>query len=105
MFTNFGMIFQRFSELTLGGGGRGRRGRGLKIMENLLLLDLGVVEHYQVKEIIRRRILDSPPAKQGASDLISRITALCVYLFNPNSFPSQINLISPPKNNQNAPLM
>lgn len=100
MFTNFGMIFQRFSELTLGAGGR-----GLKIMENLLLLDLEVVEHYQVKEIIRRRILDSPPAKQGASDLISRITALCVYLFNPNSFPSQINLISPKKNNQNAPLM
>ena len=30
MFTNFGMIFQRFSELTLGGGGEGEEGEGVK---------------------------------------------------------------------------
>lgn len=66
-------------------------------MENLKILDLRVVENYNTKKIISRQILDSRPAKQGASDLISKITVLCVYLFNPNSLPSQINFISPKK--------
>ena len=51
-------------------------------MENLKILDLRVVENYNMKEIISRQILDSPPAKQDASELISRITALCVYTFS-----------------------
>lgn len=66
-------------------------------MENLEILDLGVAENYKIKEIIRRQIPDSPPAKQDASELISRITALCVYLFNPSVFHSIIKLISPKK--------
>ena len=40
---------------------------------------------------------DSPPPQQGASDPISGLTGLCVYLFYPNLFPSQINIISPKK--------
>ena len=66
-------------------------------MENLQILDLRVVENYKIKEMISRQIVDSRPAKQDASELIRRITALCVYLFNPNLFPSQINFISPEK--------
>ena len=46
---------------------------------------------------------DSPPAKQGASDPISGLTGLCVYLFYPNLFPSK-SASFPQKNNQNAPL-
>ena len=40
---------------------------------------------------------DSPPPQQGASDPISGLTGLCVYLFYPNLFPFQINIISPKK--------
>lgn len=68
-----------FNELTLGGGGDG--GRGLKIMENLKILDLRVVENYNMKEIIGRVKPDSPPAEQDASELINRITALCVFIY------------------------
>lgn len=66
------------NELTLGGGGWGK---GLKIMENLKILDLRVVENYNTKEIIGREIPDSPPEKQDASELINRITALCVFIY------------------------
>ena len=48
-----------------------------------------------MKWIIGRRLLDSPPPQQGASDPISGLTGLCVYLFYPHIFPSQINIISP----------
>ena len=48
-----------------------------------------------MKWIIGRRLLDSPPPQQGASDPIGRLTGLCVYLFYPHIFPSQINIISP----------
>lgn len=67
------------NELTLGGGGGW--GKGLKIMENLKILDLRVVENYNTKEIIGREIPDSPPEKQDASELINRITALCVFIY------------------------
>ena len=50
-----------------------------------------------MKWIISRQLPDSPPPQQGASDPISGLTGLCVYLFYPNLFPSQINIISPPK--------
>lgn len=68
-------------------------------MENLKILDLRVVENYNMKEIIGREKPDSPPAKQDASELINRITALCVFIYflpliNPDHFP--------PKNYQNA---
>ena len=62
-----------FNELTLG---RGDGGRGLKIMENLKILDLRVVENYNMKEIIGRGIPDSPPAKQDASELITARSSL-----------------------------
>ena len=65
------------SNVFIGGDGE----RGLKIMENLKILDLRVVENYNMKEIIGREIPDSPPAKQDASELINRITALCVFIY------------------------
>ena len=52
-----------FNELALGGGGVGGGGSGLKIMENLKILDLRVVENYNMKEIIGREIPDSPSSK------------------------------------------
>ena len=49
-----------------------------------------------MKWIIGRRLPDSPLPQQGASDPIGGLTAgLCVYLFYPHIFPSQINIISP----------
>ena len=45
---------------------------------------------------------DSPPTKQSASDPITGLTGLCVYLFYPNIFPCKSASV-PPKNNQNAP--
>ena len=50
---------------------------------------------------VTRQLPDSPLPQQGASDPISGLTGLCVHLFYPNLFPSQINII-PPKN---QPLM
>ena len=47
--------------------------------------------------IISRQTPDNPPPQQGNSDLISGLTGLCVYIFYPNLFPSQINIISPKK--------
>ena len=46
--------------------------------------------------MISRQISDSPPPPQGASDPISRLTGLCVYLFFPDLFPSEINIVSFP---------
>ena len=41
---------------------------------------------------------DSPPPQQGASDPISELTGLCVYLsYTHDLFPSQINFIGPKK--------
>ena len=47
-----------------------------------------------MKLVIGRRLPDSPPPQQGASDPISGLTGLCVYLFYPHIFPFQINIIS-----------
>ena len=59
-----------------------------------------------MKGIIGRQITDSPPPQQGASDPISELNGLYVYLFHPFLFPSHINNIPPPppqkKNNPNA---
>ena len=77
----------------------------------------GLLEIKNMKGIFSRQISDSPPA-QGAPELISGLTRLCVYLFLPISshfsfiYYSQINPTSPPKtinplhpkNKQNAPL-
>ena len=51
---------------------------------------------------ISRQIRGSPPPQESASDPICGLTGLCVYLFYPNLFPSQIDF--PQKNNRNAPL-
>ena len=51
---------------------------------------------------ISRQIRGSPPQQESASDSICGLTGLCVYLFYPNLFPSQIDF--PQKNNRNAPL-
>ena len=51
---------------------------------------------------ISRQIRGSPPPQESASDPICGLTGLCVYLFCPNLFPSQIDF--PQKNNRNAPL-
>ena len=42
---------------------------------------------------------------RSASEPISGITALCAYLFYSYLFLSQITIIFPEKNNQNAPLI
>ena len=47
-----------------------------------------------MKLVIGRRLPDSPPPQQGASDPISGLTGLCVYLFYLHIFPFQINIIS-----------
>ena len=48
-----------------------------------------------MKLINCRQLADSSPPQQGASDPISGLTGLRVYLFYPHIFPSQINVISP----------
>ena len=50
-----------------------------------------------MKWIISGQIPDSPPPQQSASEPISGLTGLRVYLFFPNLFASQINIISPSK--------
>ena len=50
--------------------------------------------------MISRQKSESPPPQQGASDPISRLTGLCVYLFFPDLFPSEINIIPPVKKKQ-----
>ena len=67
----------------------------MKFGEKGKILDLGVVKSWNMKWIIIRQLPDSPPAQQGASDPISGLTGLCVCLFYPHIFPSQINIISP----------
>ena len=86
-------IFGWFFEcITIRGGGE------FKIFEKKWkILDLGVVKILNMKWIISRQMPDSPPPQQGASDFISGLTGLCVYLFYPNLFPSQINIIPPKK--------
>ena len=62
----------------------------------------GLLEIKNMKGIFSRQISDSPPA-QGAPELISGLTRLCVCLFLPTSshfsfiYYSQINPTSPPK--------
>ena len=84
-----------------------------EIMQNWEILDLWVVENYKMEGTIMRQILNSPSPQRGAPEPISRLTVLCVCLFYPYFFPSQINPIPlplpPPKkkknlNNQNASL-
>ena len=48
-----------------------------------------------MKWIITTQLPDSPPPQQGASDLISGQTGLCVYRFYLHIIPSHINNISP----------
>ena len=68
----------------------------------------GLLEIKNMKGIFSRQISDSPPA-QGAPELISGLTRLCVYLFLPISshfsfiYHSQINLTSPPKTSRMPP--
>ena len=50
-----------------------------------------------MKWIISGQIPDSPPPQQSASEPISGLTGLYVYLFFPNLFASQINIIFPSK--------
>ena len=50
--------------------------------------------------MISRQISESPPTQQGASDPISRLTGLCVYLFFPDLFPSEIKIIPLAKKKQ-----
>ena len=49
-----------------------------------------------MKRIISRKIPETPPPQRGASDPISGLTGLCVYVFYPNLFLSRSNIIPPP---------
>ena len=49
-----------------------------------------------MKCTIGRQIPNSSLRQQGASDPSSALSGLCVYLFYPNLFPYQINIISYP---------
>ena len=68
----------------------------------------GLLEIKNMKGIFSRQISDSPPA-QGAPELISGLTRLCVCLFRPISshfsfiYYSQINPTSPPKTSRMPP--
>ena len=76
----------------MGGGGR-----ELKFRKIWNILDLGIVnKKKKMKWTIGRQIPDSSLPQQGASDPISALSGLCVYLFYPNLFPSQINIPPPP---------
>ena len=48
-----------------------------------------------MKRIISRKIPETPPPQRGASDPISGLTGLCVYVFYPNLFLSRSNIIPP----------
>ena len=64
----------------------------LNIMDNWKTSGLGVAENQNMKGIIGRQIPDSPlPTTRYTSDLISRLTGLCVYLLYPKfiSFSKQ----------------
>ena len=50
-----------------------------------------------MKWIISRQLPDTLPPQQGVSNPINELTGLCAHLFQSNSFPSQINIISPEK--------
>ena len=69
---------------------------GLKFRKIWNILDLGIVKKKKMKWTIGRQIPDSSLPQQGASDPISALSGLCVYLFYPNLFPSQINIPPPP---------
>ena len=48
-----------------------------------------------MKRIISRKLPETPPPQRGASDPISGLTGLCVYVFYPNLFLSRSNIIPP----------
>ena len=87
------MFLNVFDVSNLWGGGGGER--CLKFREKGKILGLGVVKDWNMKWIISRQLPDSPPPQQGASDPISALTGLCVYLFYPHIYPSQINIFFP----------
>ena len=92
LFFYFCPFFSKSSQAFLQAGNKNWGRKMFKIIENLKMFDLGVVDNGNLKGII------SPSAKQGhASDPICGLTGLCVYLFYPNYFLSQFNLISPTK--------
>ena len=70
-------------------------GRCLKFGEKGKMLDLWVFKNWNMKRIISRELPDSPPQQEGAPDPITGLTGLCVYLFYPHTFPSQINIVYP----------
>ena len=68
-----------------------------KILETSENIGFSVLLKIKIWSEYSRQIPDSPPPQQGDSDPISGLTGLYVYLFYPNLFPSQINIISPKK--------
>ena len=65
----------------------------LTFWKNWKILDWGFVKILKKNRIRSRQIPDSPKPRQGAFDPISEPTGLCSYLFYPNLFPSQVNVI------------
>ena len=59
---------------------------------------------YSLQRMHSQMLIIPETPTRSASDPISRLTALCTYLFYPNLFLSQITIIFPEKNNQNASL-
>ena len=87
-FENFWMIFQMFLMYE---NGRGMFYNFGKIEKYWIW---GLLKFKEKNRISSRKIPYSQPPQQGASDPISELTGLCSYLFYPNLFPSQINVIS-----------
>ena len=66
----------------------------LKKWENIGIWGCQKLKYEVNNNKIGRQLPDSPPPQQDASDPISGLTGLCVYLFYPHIFPFQINIIS-----------
>ena len=56
----------------------------MKSGEKGKILDLGFLKNWNMKWIISWQLPDSLPPQQDASDPISGLTGLCVYLFYPH---------------------
>ena len=76
-FENYWMIFGMFLMC--------ENGRGMfKILEkNWKILDLRVAKILKKNRTSSKKISDSPPLQQGASDPISELTGLCSYFSIP----------------------
>ena len=94
MFQIFQMSFEMFSNKQKWGRECLKIRRTEKLCGILALLKVKIKR----RKSITKQIPDVPPLQKGVSEpIIRELTGIYAYLFYPNFFPSQINLISPLK--------